>query len=450
MRRLDVDELKSIVRLAVPMMVAESGLIVMGLVDTLVLGQVDAAAMGSLSVGNCIIGMFSALGMGIVMAVEPLISQSLGAARYAWARHWFRQGLLTAQLIAVPLCGMAFGVTQLLWLIDVEPQVVHYVETYVLARLPGLLLYFSFIAHRALFSSHQRTRPLVVAIVAANTLNVVLDLVFVFALGLSAVGIGLATSGCWAVMLVIAMVCRRELLEQHGEKHEESDVAMPHGASLRRIFSLGTPIGLQLSADIAIFVVLAALVARLGPTSLAGHQIALAISSTMFMAAVGVALAVTARVGNYMGAEMPRKAFDSGMTGTAFAAGLMAVCGVGLIPTSSIIANAFSPADAAAAALGSELIILAAVMAVADASQVVLGGALRGLGDTRVPAILVLIAMWGLGLPFGILFGLRMERGASGLWMGIIVGMFAAAALLLARLIQLKHRGVARLKQVSA
>jgi multidrug resistance protein, MATE family len=203
----------------------------------------------------------------------------------------------------------------------------------------------------------------------------------------------------------------------------------PQRASFRELFRVGGPIGVSLLMEGGMFSAVSLLMGRLGATVMAGHQVALNIASVTFMVPLGIAMAITVRVGQAMGRGDVLAARRSGLTGAGLAMIFMACMALLMLTVPHLIVELYTP-DAEVRRIGAGLLVMAAIFQIFDGMQVAGAGALRGLKDTTVPMVMTSVAYWGLGFPLAYWLGIVRQGGPSGLWSGLIAGLVIAAFLL--------------------
>jgi MATE family multidrug resistance protein len=372
-------------------------------------------------------------GMGVLFALDPVISQAVGAGdRPAVSRGLQRGGILALGLtvLAVLLLLPARPVFQLLGQpVDVVPVA----AGYALVSIPGVLPFYLFHVLRQTLQAMGRVAPLLVVVLLANVANIFFNWVLIFGnLGfpaLGAVGSGWATSlSRWCMLLLLLAVAWPLLGEHLRPLRREALAAGP----LRRFVRLGAPIGGQQALEFGVFGAAGVLMGLMGTVPMASHQVALNLASLTFMVPLGVAQAGSVLVGQAVGRG------DAG--GARRAAGGALLLGVGFMCLTAVLflaapgplARAYS-ADPEVVALASALIPIAGVFQVFDGTQVVALGALRGVADTRFPMVLNLVGFWGVGLPVSAALGLRTALGPRGVWIGLALGIALVSVLLLAR-----------------
>ena len=220
---------------------------------------------------------------------------------------------------------------------------------YLIARLPGLAFNTAYSVHRSFLTGIGRVRPIVIAVVLANIVNAIADAILIFHFDLGAVGVGLATSACWILMFVVTSL-----------SIGFSGFGKPNLPDIVKVTRLGLPIGLQLTVEVGIFAAVGLMIARFGEASLAGHQLAISLAAAVFMCALGVAVATTARVGHHIGAGLSERARSTGLLGMGIGSGLMACGGLVFLTFATQLANLFAPTDPEAARVGASLLRIAA------------------------------------------------------------------------------------------
>lgn len=427
-----------LLRLAAPMMVAQGGLVTMGLVDTWCVGRLSPADMAGVALGNSLSILPLGVVLGVAMGIEPLVSQAHGAGELGRARAWRIQGLWTAGLVSVPAMLAVLLLALGLPYLGVAGGFEREGQAYLLGRVPGVLLAGLYASYRSYLASIGRPRPALYAVLVANVANLGLDMLFLFELGLGAGGVGLATSLASGIMVLVAAVSLRE-----GIKGALPDWR-PAWAGIRRVIALGWPVAAQMTAEIGVFSAVTTLIALDGAVALAGHQIAINFAALTFMAAVGIAFAGTARVGYHVGAGRTKVARQVGFLAIGLGALLMAGGAVVFLTIPERLAEAFAPSSPEVVAMAASLLRIAAAFAIFDGIQAVAAGALRGAGDTRSTFIANLAGHGLVGAPVALLLGHGLGLGAEGYWWGLTAGLTATAVGLLARFAALTARPLRR------
>jgi MATE family multidrug resistance protein len=428
-------ELRPTLRLALPLILAEIGWMSMIIVDTMMVGRLPypAEAIGAVSIASGLFIVFAFFGEGLLVGLDTLVSQSFGAGRREDCHTSLVNGIYLSFAIApflaipvwvIPKYFERFGVTHPVAVLSAP-----YMRT-LSAGLVPLLLYF---AVRRTLQGMNMVRPIAFALISANIVNLVGNYVLIFGhLGLPAYGVtgsGIATCisrGYLALVLVVYLLWydarhKTELL---------STPLQPDLARIRQLVALGVPAALQQTAEVAVFALVAMLIARLGAIAQAGHQIALNTVAFTYMIPLGISSAAAVRVGQALGRRDPVGARNAGNTAILLGASFMATMSVVLLVFPRYIAR-FYTSDESVIHAAITLLAAGAAFQLFDGIQTVATGSLRGTGDTRTPMLCHFSAYWLLGLPLGTYLCFRRHLGALGLWVGLSLALILIGILLL-------------------
>lgn len=431
-----LQEFKTLIRLALPIVVAQFAQTANGFVDTIMAGRVGPGDLAAVAVGSSIwVPVFLFL-VGVMQGVTPFVAQHHGAGETRSVGLVAQQGLWLA--LPLGLFGMLLlrSVEPVLVMMEVQaelrPLVVAYLEG-VSWGMPAITL---FLALRCMTEGMSHTRPVMMVSLLGLGLNIPANYVLIYGkLGLPAlggVGCGWATAlVMWFMLACLTLYCLTvEYCQSTGWHH---DFSRPDPAKLGQLIRLGLPIGLAIFIEVSLFCVIALFIASIGTQVVAGHQIALNLASMVFMIPLSISLALTVRVGFNLGLN--------NLTGIhhSLRGGLTLIVVLALVNSSLMIlfreplARIYTD-DGDVIALACALMVFAALFQLSDGLQVGANGILRGLQDTTIPMLLTIVAYWCVGLPVGYILGLTdwvtPAMGAQGFWIGLVAGLTVAALLL--------------------
>lgn len=430
-----VREIGATVRLALPLILAQLAAIGSNVIDTLLSGHYSAHVLGAVAVGAGVWSLAIVSGIGVMMAVPPSVSQLDGAARRHEVGAVFRQALWLALGLGVLLWFAVRHAEPLIRSIGVAPSLYRSVDEFLQAiswGAPALTCYF---ALRGLSEGLSLTRPSMYFSLGGLVLLVPLGYVFMFGkLGLppqGARGCGIATATVlWLEMSGFAIyVLRHRHYRGLGllERFE-----WPQWRRIGHLLHIGLPMAITLLAEAGLFVATALLIGSMGEDVVASHQVAINVASLFFMIPLGLAMAITVRVGNAVGRGDAKGVRYAGFCGIGLTLLTQLVSAGVMLGLPHMIASLYTR-DATVIALAARLLVLAGVFQFSDGIQVASNGALRGLKDTRMPMAITLFAYWLVGMPVGWWLAFHQGLGARGMWMGLIAGLTVAAVLLFAR-----------------
>jgi len=423
-------EIRDVARLSLPIVTVQVGMMLMGVVDSAMVGRYSAEALGAVALGNLYWFAVVSIGQGTLMALDPLVAQAVGASDEEGIERAVQRGFVLCVVITIPTALVLLPGEAIFTAFRQPPEVVPLAAGYARATIPGVLPFLAFVVFRQSLQAFANVRPVVVAVVAANLANVVVDWALIFGhLGmpeLGPVGAGWASTICRWLMAALVLIGGRRSLGRYLRRWSAADLSPQ---PLWQMLRLGFPIGLQLWIEVAAFSAAMLLVGLLGSLPLAGHQIALTLAALTYMVPLGVSAAAAVLVGHAIGRGDPEAARREAGAALACGVGFMALTAVVLIGAPRLLARAFT-ADPGIIAAAAALIPIAGVFQVFDGIQGVSGGILRGAGDTRVPMWCNLAGYCVVGLPLGAWMGLRQGWGAPGVWWGLVAGLAGVAALL--------------------
>jgi MATE family multidrug resistance protein len=437
-------DVRALVKLAVPIVAMQVGMMLMSVVDTVFVGHVSARELAAAALGGLYtIGLFN-FALGVVWAVDPLVSQALGARDPAAAALGVQRGLVLAAVmgaVATLLCIPAGWVYRVLHEpADVIPRATAFVHISAPSLVPMLL----FVALRQSLQAMKRTHALVGVVVLSNLLNAGLDWVLVFGHwgfpAMGAPGSALATTITRTLgLFALLAIARHDLAPVLRPWRKE---ALAIGALLRT-FRLGLPIGAQNSVEFTTFAAISVFAGWFGAEAVSGHQVAINLASLMYMVPLGIGSASSVLVGHAIGERDMVHARRVAASALAVGAAYMVLSACVLLTLPALFAGAYTsvPGVVAVAVL---LIPIAGVFQVFDGLQVVSAGVLRGAGDTRAPLVSNVLGFWLVGMPVSLWLGFRAGLGVVGLWWGFVAGLAAVAAFLVLRVRALLSRPVAR------
>jgi MATE family multidrug resistance protein len=437
-------ELRSLLRLAVPVVVVQVGIMAMGVVDSIMVGHLSATALASVALGNLYFMGFAIFGMGVLMALDPLVAQAVGAGDHPAIARALQRGLVLALALTIPCGALLLTAHRFLTWIGQPAEVIPNAALFARIMVPSVAPFFGFVVLRQTLQAMGRMRAIVVIIVLANLLNAALDWVLIFGhWGAPAMGVA---GSAWATTTSRWAMCAGLLALSWRDLHPHLVPVRPelgHWGPLGRMFGLGLPIGLQFFFEWGVFGTVMLLMGRLGTVAVAAHQIAINVASLTFMVPLGVSAAATVLVGHAVGRADSIGARRAARAALATGVSFMAIMALLLLAIPVPIARVYTE-DVAVITLAATLLPIAGTFQIFDGIQVVSIGILRGLGDTRAPFVIAVLGFWLLGFPVSVWLGFHTSLAAAGLWWGLVVGLVAVAALLLTRTRARLARQVAR------
>lgn len=428
--------IRDIIHLALPMLVAQVAVMLNGTVDTVMAGQISPLDLATVGIGASIYAAIFVSAMGVLLALAPIIAHHFGAGRERDIGEEVRQGAWLCALLAAITVVVLTHPGPLLALSELRPEMEVRVRAYLAALAWAAPAGFAFRLLYGFSAGIAKPRPIMAFNLLGLALKIFFNWVFMFGhLGSPALGaLGCGVSSALSTSLVATFAwcwCAREA--DYRRFGIFAVWSWPKRKRLLAMLKLGLPMGATFVFDVTAFTFMALFVARLGPTASSAHQIAANLSALMFMIPMSMGSAVGALCGQALGRGDPVTARHIGIASLRLGMGLG--CGVGLLLwLGRNQLAALYTVDANVRALAASVIALIAIYHLADALQAIAINLLRGYKKAMAPMLIYALALWGIGLPGGVLLGLYGIAGLSvaplgvhGFWIAAIAGLGCAA-----------------------
>nr|VFJ75298.1 MAG: multidrug resistance protein, MATE family [Candidatus Kentron sp. FW] len=430
-------ELGHILKLALPLVLAYLGRIVIGLTDSAMIGRLGPDELGATGLALSVYRLIQTVGFGLLFPVMVMASHAGGVGRSRTVRVIIRQGLWIAGILSIPACAILWNLEEILLLTGQSPRLAeiagHYMDYFLWTIFP---LFASFVF---IFAFTVMGQALAVTLIMwfAVVLHAILDYVLIFG-NFGAPAMGVAGAGLAGVIAYIAIHMAFFILLAFHRFFRSTVVFRrvwrPRWTMLKEFFRIGWPRSLQGLLMNTLFSVTALLAGWLGTEAIASHTVAFQIR---LLVTHVMSWAIASAIATRMGAARGRKDYDS-MWSTLNGGFLLFLLFI-LLPV--ILLKLFSPwmvmlftgSGLEAQTLipfAAPLLVFVAFFILVDGLHLVLDHALvGGLADTKIPALITTVCYWGVGLPAGMVLGFVLEFGVLGLWWGLTLGVMAAVTL---------------------
>jgi MATE family multidrug resistance protein len=432
-------ESRQLISLAIPAIIAQLAQMGMGVVDTIMAGHYSAEALAAIAMATNLMNPAIIFVLGILLALNPMVAHLNGEENWLKIRVLFQSGMLLALLLSIPSFFVLRSFEPVLVIIGLDDSVIEVTQGYLAAiswGMPALYLFLALrFANEGLFSN----QAIMLIALSALPLNVLLNQWFMYGgLGVPAmgvVGLGWATDIVYCYLFVTLLIFTHRTRRYH-HIGIFAETLKPNINVIKEAIKVGIPIGLSTALEVGLFAAVGLMIGSYGIAQIAGHQIAINITSFGYMVPLGLSIAITTRVGFHMGRGKPLEAKSSGYLGIIMSFALMLFNATLLIYFPSAIAAIYS-SDNAVITVASQLLFFAALLQLSDGTQVAAMAALRGMKDTKTPLLITLFSYWIIGFPMGYWFAEIQGYGVKGYWLAIICGLTVAAMLLAGRFIYL-------------
>ena len=434
-------EVRPTLKLAAPLVIAFLGYQLISLVDTFVAGRLGVDILAAVSLGSALFWVLTIFPLGLLMSLDPVISQALGAGKHDLAWRACRRGMGLALLMAFVTVPLYWFSSLSFWPWSNEGTVGQALQGYTLGRLwciPFLLLH---VCLRCFLQAHERGGLILLGTILSNVLNFILSVylgggdlllsslglpsIGYLSTGLGAFGVGLASSIVILVEVIFLGIFSRQL----GTVDQREGQSPPLIGAWKELIRLGAPIGGAMLSEGGVFSASTLIVSAWSPVMIGAHQVTLQLASSTFTICLGIASATSVRVGLAVGASHPERARAAGLFGISLSLFVMLISATCFVLFGHVFAGLIS-LDPSVIKLSGELLMIAAAFQVFDGIQVTAAAALRGTGQTRIQLISAMISHWGVGLTTSLIFAFGFAMKVHGLWWGLCCGLICASGIL--------------------
>lgn len=395
----------------------------MGVVDTIMVGPLGPAAIGAVSIGHILVDLVAVAGLGLLLGLDTVVSQSYGAGDIADCNHSLWQGLYLAAVLSPVGVLAVYAAPSVLAISGVHASVAAFALPYVFSLQWGLPPVLFYTAFRRYLQGITLVRPVMITLLSANVINYLGNWWFIPSYGVAGAGWATVVSRIYmaVILCAVAMYHHPELFRR---------IPRPDFERLALLLRLGVPAAGHILLETGVFAAATVLAGRLPPESLAAHHVMLNIAGTTFMVPLGFSSAAAVSVGHAVGAGDFFRAKRTGWLAVLCGAGFMVGAALMLLAIPETLIGIFTT-NAEVFAVAIPLLLVAALFQLFDGLQVVVTGALRGAGDTRTPMFVNLMGHLLLGLPIGYVLCFVLGYGVTGLWIGLSVGLIVVGSVLL-------------------
>ncbi len=427
--------IKETLKLASPVVIGQLGHMMLGVVDSLMVGRLGAVPLAASSLVNGLILLILVLGIGMSVALTPLVAIAKGSDNHDECGIILRQGLLVNLIFSFLLVIPIYFFSDIVYYLDQPVEVAAQAESYLKILNLSIIPFMLFQTYKQFSEGLSFTKPPMYILLVSNIVNVFGNWVLIFG-NLGFPRMELDGAGYSTLLTRVFIVVAIFIYIRNSKSFKEFDPSLKfksiNKTVIKKIISLGIPGGFQMFFEVGGFVFAAVMVGWIGTNELAAHQIAMNLASITFMVGLGVSIAATIRVGNYLG----KRDLDGIKRAGYSALGIITII-MGFFGLMFFLFRDFLPTlyinDVEVIEIAASLIVVASFFQVVDGLQVVAVGILRGLTDVNITMVIAFFAFWVVGLPVAYLLGFTYGFGVVGVWISLVVGLTLAAILFILR-----------------
>jgi len=427
--------IKETLKLAYPVVIGQLGHMMLGVVDSLMVGRLGAVPLAASALVNGLILLVMVLGIGMSVALTPLVAIAKGSENHDECGIILRQGLLVNLIFSFLLVIPIYFFSDIVYYLDQPIEVAAQAESYLKILNLSIIPFMLFQTYKQFSEGLSYTKPPMYILITSNIVNVFGNWVLIFGnlgfprMELDGAGYSTLLTRIFIAFAIYIYVRRSKSFKEFDPSLRFRSINWP---VIRKIISLGIPGGFQMFFEIGGFVFAAVMVGWIGTNELAAHQIAINLASITFMVGLGISIAATIRVGNYLGKRDLVGIKRAGYSALAIIALIMGFFGLMFFLFRDYLPTLYIN-DTDVIEIAASLIIVASFFQVVDGLQVVAVGILHGLTDVNITMVIAFFAFWVVGLPIAYLLGFAFGFGAVGIWVSLVVGLSLAAILFILR-----------------
>jgi len=417
--------------LAIPVIFSQIGQVSVNLADNMMVGHVGTAELAAASFGINVFHIGMLFGLGITMGLTPLVGQSYSSNNKSNLGAWLKNGVLIYFLAALVICGLMSSVTLFMDQMGQNEEVVQLAIPYYLIQVASLIPLMLFFSFKQFFEGIGNTKIAMAITILCNLLNIGLNYLLIYGklgfpeLGLNGAGYATLISRLMMPIAFVIIILKKPKFRIY---ISEAFHATIDRLKIKRILSIGLPIGSQMIIEITAFSLGAIMLGWISKEAQAGHQVAISLAAMTYMISFGLASGTTIRVSHALGEGDKKELKHAIFASLHLVIAFMTTMGLLFVLLRNQLPVLFS-ADPAVIKVASGLLIVAAFFQIFDGVQVVLLGALRGLSDVRLPMYMAFFSYLIVSIPVSYVLAFVLNFGYAGVWVGYVFGLSTAAIL---------------------
>ena len=438
-------------KLSIPVILGLVGHTLVGMIDNIMVGNLDPINLAAVSLGNSYIFIAMSIGIGFSAAITPIVAEAHSEGNQNKLKKSFINGFILCLILGTVLYALVLVLKNTLVYLDQPVEVVKlalpYIDIVAISLIPLLL----FQALKQYTDGLSRTIYPMYATVVANIINVIINYILIFGmLGFPRLGIIGAAIGTLISRIIMFVFLFYMLMDKKIIYNYMSDLKsfIYDKFMIKEILSLGFPTSLQMFFEVGLFTTAIWLSGLLGEIPQSANQIVLNISSMTFMVASGLSVSAAVRAGNQKGLknyqELKRISLSILLLGIYFAS----FFALGIYILRDYLPYIYIDIDnqenlienIELVKIASKLFIIVAIFQLFDSAQVIILGTLRGMQDVKIPTVIVFIAYWIVGFPISFILGDESSMAETGIWIGLLCGLLFSSVFLYWRFLYLTNK----------
>ncbi len=421
--------------LAYPVVLSQLGHIMVGVVDTAMVGQIGTVPQAAVALSNSLYMLVLVFGLGVSYGITPLVAAADSKKDFSENALLLKHSIIINTVMGILLFILLILASPVLNLFHQKKEVVDMAIPFLNVMMLGMIPLCIFSGFKQFTEGLSFTRVAMLITIGSNLLNILLNYLMIFGhWGFPAMGL---MGSCWASFISRVVMALTMFIYVYYNRHfkvywKDFNKKSVTKALTKKILGLGIPSGLQWVFEVGAFAFAVVMIGWISPNAQAAHQVALSIAATTYMMASGLSAAASVRVGNQLGLKNREGVRTAGFSAFIIVLAFMGIMAICFILFRNYLPLLFSN-EPEVLSISASLVVIAAFFQLSDGTQVVGLGALRGMKDVKIPTFITLFAYWIIGLPMSYVFAFKLNLGVQGVWYGLSLGLGLAAILLFLR-----------------
>lgn len=438
---------KALAQLALPIMVGQLGMLLVGFADTIMIGHHSTQELAAASFVNNLLTLAIVTGIGFSLGLTPVVGALQGQKRHAEAGLALKSSLVANTLVALGLIAAAMVLYLFLDRLGQPEELLPIIRPYYLIVTLAMLPVMWFNSGRQFTDGIAKPQYGMWILLAGNGLNILGNWLLINGIG-PFPELGLNGAGISTIFARSCMALTYLFLIGRGRRFQRYRVGLFRHRGMRpmvkRLFHLGTPMAMQSGMECASFSLCAILVGWIGTLALASHQIMCIISQFNFMIYLGLGTAGSIRTSHFYGQGRINEVRQMAASGFRLMLLLEVVLSALLFTVHDVMGGWFTD-NTEVTAMVSSLFVVFVAYQFGDGMQINYANALRGITDVKALALIAFVAYFLISLPASYLFAFPLDMGLVGVWLGFPFGLTSAGVMLWWRFQrQTKHKSVVK------
>ncbi len=435
--------LRETIQIALPVIAGQLGTVAILIVDNAMVGRLGKAYLAAAGLGNSIFFLVYIFCIGLTMAITPLVGEAFGGGKTERTKNYFSTGLqinfVAGLLFSFISYLSVFLIPYLNQPYEIQVLAQDYLTVLSISILPGTL----FLHYKQFQEGFGVVVPGMLVMALMVLFNLFFNWVFIYGnlgfpeLKLQGAGYGTLISRVLGMLIIVFWTMK---MKQFRTLVNLNRIFRWDKITALKIIKIGIPSGLQYFFEIGAFSGALIMVGWISTEAVAAHNVSIHLASISFLVATGISASATIRISQAKGAGDIEGIKLAATAAIILGAFFMSICALVFFFGRNVLPSLYIQ-DEEVLMLASTLMVIAAVFQISDGVQCVLVGVLRGLSDTKTPALITFFSYWIVALPVAWYLGFSLNLGMAGIWYALVLSLTTSALFLSIRFIKLSRAG---------